>query len=173
MAKAKQAEFVQWMGPVLDVLRDPGGLGTPKEVSSAIADKLNIPESKPEEKLKSGTPRFHNRVCWARQYLVWDGYLVNFRVLFQCKRYSEKNSVSRVQIADFRNAMIGRADKGIFITTSYFTKDAEREASREGAPPIELVDGNKLVDMIEKSELGLKPVVALEVDLDFFEGYMG
>ncbi len=101
MAKAKQAEFVQLMGPVPDVLRDLGGSGTPKEVASAIADKLNIPESKPEEKLKSGTPRFHNQVCWARQYFV------SFRILFQHKRYSEKNSVSRVQIADLKIAMIG------------------------------------------------------------------
>ena len=89
----------------------------------------------------------------------------------QCKRYGEKNSVSRMQIADFRNAMLGRADKGIFITTSFFTKDAEREANREGVPPIELVDAEKLVEMIEKTELGVKPVITYEIDHEFFKTY--
>jgi len=290
MSKAKQSEFVNWMGPILDVLRELGGSGTPKEVTETIAENLKIPESKLEEKLKSGMPRFHNQVYWARQYLVWEGYLestkkgiwklsekgeakkltdeesrkiflkwvkihtdrrknkeetndnniddieidastsekenhkqellkilrnispqnfekfsllllrengfedlkltggskddgidgtsilrinpfVSFRVMFQCKRYGEKNSVSRMQIADFRNAMLGRADKGIFITTSFFTKDAEREANREGVPPIELVDAEKLVEMIEKTELGVKPVITYEIDHEFFKTY--
>ncbi|MCX6080312.1 MAG: restriction endonuclease [Chloroflexi bacterium] len=96
---------------------------------------------------------------------------VSFRVLFQCKRYAEDNKVVRTQIADFRNAMLGRADKGIFITTGFFTKDAEIEASRDGAPPVELVDGDKLVEMIEKTELGLKPITTYELDHDFFRQY--
>jgi restriction system protein len=98
---------------------------------------------------------------------------VSFRVLFQCKRYSEENKVKRTQIADFRNAMLGRADKGIFITTSFFTKEAEVEATRDGAPPIELVDADKLVEMIEKTELGLKPITTYELDHDFFQQYSG
>jgi restriction system protein len=98
---------------------------------------------------------------------------VSFRVLFQCKRYAEDNKVVRTQIADFRNAMLGRADKGIFITTSFFTKDAEFEATRDGAPPIELVDADKLVEMIEKTELGLKPITTYELDHDFFQQYSG
>jgi restriction system protein len=96
---------------------------------------------------------------------------VSFRVLFQCKRYKEDNKVKRTQIADFRNAMLGRADKGIFITTSTFTNDAENEASRDGAPPIELVDFEQLLNMIEKSELGLNPVTTYEIDYDFFKQY--
>ena len=64
---------------------------------------------------------------------------VSFRVLFQCKRYGEDNKIRRTQIADFRNSMLGRADKGIFIATTYFTRDAETEANRDGAPPIELL----------------------------------
>jgi restriction system protein len=78
-----------------------------------------------------------------------DGYgilelnpFVSFKVLFQCKRY--KGSVSRAQVGDFRNAMIGRAEKGIILTTGTFTKEAEKEANRDGAPPIELVDGKKI-----------------------------
>lgn len=102
-----------------------------------------------------------------------DGYgtlqinpLVSFRVLFQCKRYA--NAVSPSHIRDFRGAMTGRADKGIIITTGTFTAEARREATRDGAPPIELIDGQKLVDMFQELELGLRPVAAFEVDQDFF-----
>lgn len=95
---------------------------------------------------------------------------VSFQVLFQCKRYSGSVSVS--QIRDFRGAMMGRADKGIILTTGTFTKDAKGEAVRDGVPPIELVDGDNLLDMLEKLELGLRPVTSYEVDIDFFEEFM-
>jgi len=94
---------------------------------------------------------------------------VTFKVLFQCKRY--KGSVGTPQIRDFRGAMEGRADKGIILTTGTFTQDAKREARRDGARPIELVDGDKLVDMFEKLELGLKPRTVFEVDDAFFEEF--
>ena len=64
--------------------------------------------------------------------------------------------------------MAGRADKGIIITTGTFTAEARREASRDGVPPIELIDGEKLVDMLEHLELGLKPVTTFEIDCGFF-----
>lgn len=95
--------------------------------------------------------------------------LVSFRVLFQCKKYS--GSVVPSQVRDFRGAMTGRADKGIIITTGTFTAEARREAIRDGAPPIELIDGEKLVDMFQKLELGLRPVTAYEIDEKFFEEY--
>ena len=102
-----------------------------------------------------------------------DGYgtlqvnpLVSFKVLFQCKRYSK--SVSPSQVRDFRGAMAGRADKGIIITTGTFTAEARREATRDGVPPIELIDGDKLLDMLESLEVGLKPVKTFEVDHAFF-----
>ena len=94
---------------------------------------------------------------------------VSFRVLFQCKRY--QGSVSPAQVRDFRGAMAGRADKGIILTTGTFTSEAKREAVRDGVPPIELVDGEKLLDMFEKLELGLKPSVAFEIDLAFFDDF--
>lgn len=97
--------------------------------------------------------------------------LVSFKVLFQCKRYQA--SVSSPHVRDFRGAMQGRADKGIIITTGSFTADARREASRDGVPPIELVDGQKLVDMFVKLELGLRPVPAFELDHAFFEEFKG
>lgn len=67
--------------------------------------------------------------------------LLSFQVFFQCKRY--KDSVSAGAIRDFRGAMVGRTDKGLFITTGRFTPDANREATRDGAPQIELIDGNR------------------------------
>jgi len=94
---------------------------------------------------------------------------VTFKVLFQCKRY--KGSVGTSQIRDFRGAMEGRADKGIIITTGTFTQEARREARRDGARPIELVDGDKLVDMFEKLELGLRPKRVFDVDDVFFDEY--
>ncbi len=287
MAK-RQSEFVKWMGPTLDALRELGGSGKPREVVDLIAERLGISDEKLEETLKSGQTRFYNQVHWARQYLVWErlldsstrgvwtltskGYetslnesdgrkiflkwvrinaearkknedseepttptdvepettepddnqhvllellkkltpegfericarllresgfekvtvtggpkdegidgigilqinpFVSFKVLFQCKRY--KGSVSRAQVGDFRNAMIGRADKGIIITTGSFTMDARREADRDGAPPVELVDGEKLVEMFERVELGLNPKRVFEVDHAYFAPFL-
>ena len=105
-----------------------------------------------------------------------DGYgilevnpFVSFNVLFQSKRY--KGAVSSSQVRDFRGAMQGRADKGIIITTGSFTSDAKKEARRDGAPPIELVDGQKLVEMFEKLNLGVIPKNVYQVDPDFFEEF--
>jgi restriction system protein len=67
--------------------------------------------------------------------------------------------------------MIGRADKGIIITTGTFSNDAIREANREGAPPIELIDGEKLVAMFESAKLGVKPRMVYEVDQSFFDQF--
>ncbi|MCI5091171.1 restriction endonuclease [Phaeodactylibacter sp.] len=283
--KTKRAEFTKWFGPLLDALRDLGDSGKPREVSSKIAENLNLSDEILDEVLGSGQNKFHNQVAWARQYLVWEGLLdssvrgtwkltekgksakvteeqavkickkwvkinqkarkdsldkevvnkkeesfpedfeisndllfilqslsplgfekvcrellrehgfenvyitggsrdggidgygtleinpfVSFKVLFQCKRY--KGSVSRAMVGDFRNAMIGRADKGIILTTGTFTNEAVKEANREGAPQIELVDGNKLVEMFEKVELGLKPKTVYEVDLSYFNKFI-
>lgn len=95
--------------------------------------------------------------------------LVSFKVLFQCKRYAK--SVAPSQVRDFRGAMSGRADKGIVITTGTFTAEAKREATRDGAPPIELIDGEKLIDMLEQLELGLKAVTTFEVEHAFFNEF--
>ena len=67
--------------------------------------------------------------------------------------------------------MQGRADKGIIVTTGSFTSDSKREAVRDGVPPIELVDGEKLVAMIEQLELGLNPIRSFKVDEAFFEQF--
>lgn len=285
--KSGYAEFINWFGPLLNALRELGGSGKPKEAVNQIAKDLNIPDEKLEETMKSGTPRFHNQVAWARQYLVWEGLLddskhgvwtltnkgqntsltveesrqiflkwveihqatkkaknetvlvkrqeeeepeqleheiaptllevlqsvtptgfehickrllrehgfenvivtqashdggidgygtlelnpfVSIKVLFQCKRY--KGTVSRAQVGDFRNAMIGRAEKGIILTTGIFSEDAKREATRDGAPPIELIDGKKLVELFDQVELGVRPKTIYEVEYSFFDQYI-
>jgi len=286
--RKRKTEFAKWFRPLLNALRALGYSGKPKEVVERIADDLNLDEeflNRTHE--KSGVNKFYNQVAWARQYLIWEGYLdssvrgtwkltdkgkqaeidyddaleiikkwvkinakarkekdekkilneqeqedpdtieykaennllevlqslspsgfenickellrehgfenvevtgqshdggidgygvlelnpfVSFKVLFQCKRY--KGSVSRAHVGDFRNAMIGRAEKGIILTTGTFTREAEKEASRDGAPPIELVDGKKLVEMFEMVELGVKPRTIYEIQLNYFEKYM-
>lgn len=287
--KKEGTQFLHWFGPLLDALRALGGSGTPEEATDKVAELCKVSESKQNELMESGQPRFRNQVAWARFYLkreglldsstrgVWrltekgqathltyaqaqdifrkqvridadarkqkqkdriaeteldtpeqvdlsiaadyrdrllvaihglpfDGFerlcqrllreagfqqvtvtgrtgdngidghgilelnaFVTFKVLFQCKRY--KGSVGTSQIRDFRGAMEGRADKGIILTTGTFTQEARREARRDGARPIELVDGDKLVDMFEKLELGLRPKTVFEVDDDFFEEF--
>lgn len=79
--------------------------------------------------------------------------LISFQVLFQCKRY--RDTVSASAIRDFRGAMVGRTDKGLFITTGRFTADARREATRDGAPPIELIDGDELCELLKQLRIGV------------------
>ncbi len=94
---------------------------------------------------------------------------VTMKVLFQCKRV--RKSVSRAQVGDFRNAVMGRADKGILLTTGWFSSDAEKEANREGVLPIELVDGERLVELFEAKQLGLRRKEVFEVDHSFFDQF--
>lgn len=89
---------------------------------------------------------------------------MSFHVLFQCKKY--KGSVGASEIRDFRGAMVGRADKGLFITTGTFTPAALKEATRDGAPPIDLVDGDELADKLKEFELGLKRELVEKITVD-------
>ncbi|MBZ0318521.1 MAG: restriction endonuclease [Anaerolineae bacterium] len=99
------------------------------------------------------------------------GGLLSFHVIFQCKRY--QGSVSSGQVRDFRGAMVGRADKGLLITTGNFTKDAIKEATRDGAPAIDLVDGDQLVDKLKELSLGVKTqrieYEQITIDRDWFQ----
>lgn len=94
---------------------------------------------------------------------------VSFTVLFQCKRF--QGAVTPSQVRDFRGAMEGRADKGIIITTGVFTSEAKKEARRDGAKPIELVNGENLVELFESLELGVTPRTTYDVDESFFDEY--
>ena len=185
--------FLKWVKIHAAAKRKGGG----EEDAAAVADDVDAVEDQDHkylllELLKKVTPEGFERVC--ARLLRESGFekvtvtgrpkdggidgigilqvnpFVSFKVLFQCKRY--KGAVSRSQVGDFRNAMIGRADKGIIITTGSFTSDARQEADRDGAPPVELVDGEKLVEMFERAKLGLKPKTVYELDHSFFAGFL-
>ncbi len=288
MSNNKGPKFIRFFNPILNVLNELGGSGNSGEVKDLVIEKMGIPESELEEKLKSGASRIRNQIAWARIYLVKSGLLddsskrgiwsltkkgaqtklsvneslmlfkevhstfvskdkkkqddikvkiddieeqtteeeelsddlltvlqnlspngfericqrllresgfkkvivtgksgdggidgegileinplMSFRVLFQAKRY--QGTIGSSTIRDFRGAMQGRADKGIIITTGRFTQDAKKEAIRDGTHSIELVDGELLVDLFEKNELGLKPKIVYEIDKEFFRDYL-
>lgn len=90
------------------------------------------------------------------------GFL-SFHVIFQCKRF--KGSITPSQIRDFRGAMQGRADKGLFITTGTFTRDAIKEATRDGAPPIDLIDGELLCEKLKEYRLGIETEIIEKVSI--------
>lgn len=283
----KGPQFLVYISPIVETLKDMGGAGVTSDVIDRVIEKLQIPEKEVEKTIASGGSRVRNRIQWARLYLTkaglldskirgtwkltdkgWNSVLsekevealfkmvqstfshvpaeenknkkissknieedisteeeehsqklleiihklsatgferickrlliecgfqnvqvtgksgdngidgiglleindlVSFKILFQCKRY--KDSVGPGAIRDFRGAMQGRADKGIILTTGRFTKDAKLESIRDGVPPIELVDGEKLVEMFEKYELGLKPKTVYDIDQSFFEEF--
>jgi restriction system protein len=285
MKQAKGPKFIRFCRPILEVMIESGGTGTSAEIVDRSLEISKVSEVEQEAVNKNGQSRVKNQVHWARQYLVWEGYLdsskrgvwsltdkgksvnletfdamevfknvqrrisetkkikgqeiptkenplpndieiqnhrtrlldlvktlspdgferlsqrllresgfqhvtvtgktgdggidgvgtlqinpfVSFNVLFQCKRY--QGTVTPSQVRDFRGAMMGRADKGIIITTGSFTLEAKKEARRDGVPPIELVDGDILVDMFERLELGLIPLRTYDIDEKFFDDY--
>lgn len=97
------------------------------------------------------------------------GGVLSFHVIFQAKRY--KGTVSPSIVRDFRGAMVGRADKGLIITTGNFSREAKREASRDGAPPIDLMDGNDLAEKLKELRLGIEVELVEKVNLkkDWFK----
>lgn len=167
-------------------------MGQPASAEARI-DESELPENEPQllPILKSLSPEGFERLC--QRLLRENGFqnvkvtgrsgdggidgegileinpLLSFKVIFQCKRY--QGSVGAGMIRDFRGAMIGRADKGIVITTGRFTMDAKKEAVRDGVDPIELIDGEKLVQMFERLQLGVRPRTVFEVDLEFFRDF--
>jgi restriction system protein len=99
--------------------------------------------------------------------------LVSFPVYFQCKRY--RGSVPSRDVRDFRGALVGRGEKGLFITTGSFTREAQREANREGATPIELIDGPVLCDLLKEYRLGVSVIIRTVEDVsvrgEFFDDF--
>lgn len=90
--------------------------------------------------------------------------LVSFQIYFQCKRW--KGSVGSKEVRDFRGALQGRADKGLFITTGTFTSQASEEATRDGAIAIDLIDGQRLCELLKQYELGAKTTMIEKVEID-------
>jgi len=99
------------------------------------------------------------------------GGVMSFHVVFQAKRY--KDSVGAPVVRDFRGAMIGRADKGIIITTGIFTREAKKEAQRDGAPPIDLIDGNDFAEKLKDLKLGINIefVEAVHIQKEWFDNF--
>lgn len=99
------------------------------------------------------------------------GGLLSFHVVFQAKRYKETVPVSVVR--DFRGAMDGRADKGLIITTGTFTREARTEAQRDGASPIDLIDGESLVEKLKELAIGItvntKTIEDVIINKEWFE----
>jgi restriction system protein len=96
--------------------------------------------------------------------------VVSFQVLFQCKRW--QGTVGPKEIRDFRGAMVGRSDKGLFLTTGSFTRGAQEEATRDGAPPIDLIDGERFAELLKQLRLGVRTEMIEKVDVDegWFDG---
>lgn len=90
--------------------------------------------------------------------------LLSFQTLFQCKRY--QGTVGAGAVRDFRGAMVGRSDKGLVITTGTFSGDARREATRDGAPPIELIDGEELCTLLKNHRVGVRTELVEQVVVD-------
>ena len=90
--------------------------------------------------------------------------LVSFRVSFQCKRY--RGSVPPNLVREFRGAIGSRDQKGLLITTGRFTRDARREATRDDAAFIDLIDGNLLVEKLKELGLGVKTEMVEQVTVD-------
>lgn len=91
------------------------------------------------------------------------GGLISFNVLFQSKRY--KGNIGPDIVRDFRGAMVGRADKGLIISTGSFTLEARREATRDGAPPIDLIDGRLLAEKLKELKLGVRTNLVEQVEV--------
>ena len=83
------------------------------------------------------------------------GGFLSFRVSFRCIRGGAR--VSSAEVEDFRRGvMVGRADKGLLITTGKFTQEAELKAASERAPEILLIDGEGLNDKLKALGLGVR-----------------
>ena len=102
---------------------------------------------------------------------VYKVSLVSFPTYFQCKRYAGR--VPSGAVRDFRGAMAGRGEKGILITTGTFTREAKAEAVRDGAPPVDLIDGDELCELLRVYEIGvrvhMRTVEDITIDQGFFE----
>ena len=89
---------------------------------------------------------------------------LTFRVVFQCKRY--KGSVGPDVVQQLRGAMPGSVDRGLIVTTGHFTRGAVREATRGDKTPIELVNGEDLLDKLKELSLGVSTAMVEEVTVD-------
>ena len=95
------------------------------------------------------------------------GGIFTYNVAFQCKRYS--GSVAASEIRDFRGSLTKNIEKGIFITTGSFTRQAIEEASNAGKQQIDLIDGSDFVDKLVEFQICISAKTIYEVDRNYFE----
>lgn len=67
-------EFVKWFRPLMECLHDLGA-AKPREAADWIAEKESVSPEEREIQNKNGGERFLNQVCFARQYLLWEGLI--------------------------------------------------------------------------------------------------
>jgi restriction endonuclease Mrr len=176
--KTRQSEFVRWFGPLLQALRDLGGSASPREALDRIAEIEKVPDTLRNEILKSGQERFYNQVHWARQYLVWEGYIESGTRGVWSLTQTGKNVVLTPEQARQiflqqvqRQAKLRKPSAGSELKPIQEDEIARAEAERPGAVPIELVDGEKLFEMFKRYGLGLKPRTVYDIDVSFFEQF--
>jgi restriction endonuclease Mrr len=95
--------------------------------------------------------------------------LVSFPAYFQCKRWA--NQVTSGAVRDIRGAMSRRGEKGLLITTATFSPAAREEATRDGAPPVELISGEDLCDLLKEHELGVVTTARTIEDIRVIEDF--
>jgi restriction system protein len=96
--------------------------------------------------------------------------LVTQRVYFQCKRYKDR-IVKPDEIRAFQTAVgIKKYANGIVFTTGRFTDGGRQAARKDGAVPVELIDGEKLCALLKKHKLGVevKTIEQVEIKRDLF-----
>jgi len=106
-----------------------------------------------------------------------DGYgkfemgVVKIEAAFQVKRWQQ--NVPRPEIDQFRGAIQGKYDQGIFITTSDFSDEAKQVSSVPGAVPIYLINGDRIVDIMLEKGLGVRqePLPVTRIDEEFFAAF--
>jgi len=106
-----------------------------------------------------------------------DGYgnlemgVVKVRAAFQVKRW--RNNVPPAEVNQFRGAIMGEFDQGIFITTSDFSDEAKKVSSKRGAVPIVLINGDRIVNIMLEKGLGVRqePLTVTRIDEEFFAGF--
>ncbi len=95
------------------------------------------------------------------------------RIYVQAKRYAVDQVIHRPRVHEFAGALLGRqGDRGVYITTSSFSKGAREEADRLNAR-IELIDGTRLAQLLVRYGVGVQAddtVTLYRLDEDFFDG---
>jgi restriction system protein len=160
-------KYNQFQWPIIVALRALGGSATIEELDSRVLTDGAYTEEQ-QAVLHNDGPKteIEYRLAWGRTYLKGMGLATN----------SERGVWSLVgpgAVRDFRGAMAGRGDKGLLITTGTFTSDAKVEATRDGAPPIDLIDGARLCDLLKNHRMGVDVRERVEEDVSVDAGFFG